>query len=344
MDAPHLLPSTSFLYLKEAATLLKLRKLGKTNKDVSEIGFGGWGIGAAWWGTTKDEESLEALKTAWAAGVTFYDTAYVYGDGHSEKLMAQALSGKPAFIATKIPPKNDEWPGNPATPVTSVFPKDWIISCTERSLKNLKRETLDLTQFHVWSDAWLKQDEWKETVAQLKRQGKISAFGVSINDHQPNSALELVASGLVDTVQVIFNIFDQSPLEQLFPLCKKHQVGVIVRVPFDEGGLTGTLTNDTKFEDGDFRKKYFQGDHLTQTVDRAKKLEKFLGPDVSTLSELALRFVLSFDDVSVVIPGMRKKTHVASNVGVSGKPRLSSALQQELKGHAWARNFYGWWE
>jgi aryl-alcohol dehydrogenase-like predicted oxidoreductase len=323
---------------------MEYRVLGKTKWKVSEIGFGGWGIGASWWGSTDDKESLAALKAAWDAGITFYDTAYVYGDGHSEELMAQALRGKDAIIATKIPPKNQQWPPTPKTKIQDAFPSDWIVSCTERSLQKLSREAIDLTQLHVWTDAWIDRDEWKEAVARLKKQGKIRAFGVSINDHDPNSALKLVASGLVDTVQVIYNIFDQAPAEQLFPLCQKHNVGVIVRVPFDEGGLTGTLTKDTKFEKGDFRGQYFRGSNLTDTVARVEKLKSFLGNGTATMPDLALKFVLSHPAVSVVIPGMRKPRHVEANVRVSGAGLLDKKKLEQLKAHAWQRNFYGWWD
>ena len=323
---------------------MNFRKLGKTNWDVSEIGFGGWGIGRTWWGPTDDSESLVALKTAWDAGVNFFDTAYVYGDGHSEKLMARALKGKPAIIATKIPPKNQAWPADPKVPCADVFPADWIQACTERSLKNLDRDTLDLTQLHVWTDAWLDNDEWKEAISKLKSSGKIRAFGVSINDHDPNSALSLVASGLVDTVQVIFNIFDQSPEEKLFPLCQKNNVGVIVRVPFDEGGLTGAFSAETKFEKEDFRAKYFRGDNLRQTVERVGKLKGLLGEDAKTLPELALKFILGHPAVSTVIPGMRRKENVKANTAVSQSAPLSTSKMAELKQHAWPRNFYDGWD
>ena len=323
---------------------MKKRTLGRTGWSVSEIGFGAWGIGAKWWGPTDDRASLDALAAAWDAGINFFDTAYVYGDGHSEQLIAKALAGKPAVVATKVPPKNDVWPAKSGSPVNESFPADWIRSCTERSLKNLKRDALDLQQLHVWTDSWLAKDEWKETVARLKKEGKIRAFGVSINDHDPNSAVELVASGLVDTVQVIFNIFDQSPAEKLLPLCKEHNVGVIVRVPLDEGGLTGTLTKDTTFPKGDFRGSYFRGDNLTQTVTRVDKLKGLLNGEAQTMPELALRFLLSHDAVSTVIAGMRQKKNVAMNTAVSDGRALSPSLMGELKKHAWARNFYGRWD
>ncbi len=323
---------------------MKTRVLGKTGWPVSEIGFGGWGIGAKWWGPTDDAESKAALTAAWNAGVTFFDTAYVYGDGHSEKLIAEALAGKPAIVATKIPPKNQSWPARRDTPLEDAFPESWIRSCTERSLKNLKRDTLDLQQFHTWTDAWAGRDEWKETISALKKEGKIRAFGVSIADHAPETALDLVASGLIDTVQVIFNIFDQSPADELLGLCRKHNVGVIVRVPLDEGGLTGTLTRDTRFPEGDFREKYFRGDNLAQTVERVERLCALLGPEAKTMPELALRFLLSHPDVTTVIAGMRRPRHVAENTAVSDGRALSATLKNGLKTHSWKRNFYGWWD
>lgn len=322
---------------------MRYRTLGKINQRVSEIGYGAWGIGRTYWGPTDDAESLKALAAAWDAGITFYDTAYVYGDGHSERLIAEALQGKPAFIATKIPPKNNMWPPKPTTPLAETFPASWLVSCTERSLKNLKRDALDLTQLHVWTDAWIDGD-WLETISILKSSGKIKAFGVSINDHDPNSALKLVSSGLIDTVQVIFNIFDQSPVEKLFPLCEEHHVGVIARVPFDEGGLTGSFNESTKFPKGDFRGQYFRGENLTQTIRHVEKLKPLLDPATPTLPELALKFILGHKTVSTVIPGMRHERHVRSNVGVTQSEPLSGARMKELKKHAWPRNFYGWWD
>lgn len=326
------------------ASKMKHRTFGRLGWAVSEIGFGGWGIGRTWWGTVDDRNSIRALQLAWDKGVNFFDTAYVYGDGHSEKMMAQALKGKSALIATKIPPMNRVWPGRASTPIRAVFPKNWIVSCTERSLRNLKRDTIDLTQFHVWSDAWLHNDEWQAAVFRLKQQGKIRGFGVSINDHEPQTALKLVESGLVDSVQVIFNIFDQSPAQKLFPLCQKRNVAVIARVPFDEGGLSGKLTKDTVFEPGDFRRGYFRGDRLSKTVERADHLKKFLSKKTKTLPQLALRFVLSHDAVSTVIPGMRQPFHVQQNTAVSDGKNLSLPLMKKLKRHAWRRNFYGLWE
>lgn len=320
---------------------MRYRTLGKTGLSISEIGYGGWGIGRSWWGPTDDTLSCQALSRAIDLGVTFFDTAYVYGDGHSERLIGSVLKerGAQAVIATKIPPKNWGWPASPQTPLKETFPAEWIRTCTERSLKNLGREPIDIQQFHVWTDAWLADDSWKETVRQLKETGKIRCFGVSINDHQPESALRLVGSGLCDTVQVIYNIFEQRPAEQILPLCQKHQVGVIVRVPLDEGSLTGRFTPDTKFEGEDFRKEYFAGNRLKQTCERVERLRFLIRGETQTLAQASLKFCLNHPAVSTVIPGMRRPEHVEENVAASDGPLPPEDLER-LKTHAWPRNFY----
>lgn len=322
---------------------MRYRTLGKTGVTISEIGYGGWGIGKSWWGKTDDAVSCQALHRAIELGVTFFDTAYVYGDGHSERLIGSVLKEcRPqAVIATKIPPKNWEWPASPATPLNDAFPSDWIQACTERSLKNLGREPIDFQQFHVWTDEWLADDSWKEAIRELKQAGKIRFFGVSVNDHQPESALQLVASGLCDTVQVIYNIFDQTPAHQLFPLCQQHNVGVIVRVPLDEGSLTGRFTPDTTFEEEDFRKEYFAGDRLRETCKRVDRLRFLVRGETRTLAQAALKFCLAHPAVSTVIPGMRRPEHVEQNVAASDAPPLPPEHIEELTAHAWPRNFYG---
>lgn len=309
------------------------------------MGFGAWGIGHSWWGPTDDTVSRKALRRAWELGITFYDTAYVYGDGHSERLIGALLkdiggSGPSAFVATKIPPKNWRWPADAHTPLRDAFPRDWILSCTERSLMNLEIETIPLQQLHVWTDAWVEEQEWQEAVTRLKKQGKILFFGVSVNDHQPESALKLVASGLVDAIQVIYNIFEQSPEKELFPLCQKKGVAVIARVPLDEGSLTGTLTPSTVFPEGDFRREYFGQGRLQEVCRRVDRLRTLLDSSVATLPELALRFCLSHPAVSSVIPGMRKPDHVEANAGIADRGSLAPDLLLNLKAFHWPRNFY----
>lgn len=321
---------------------MRYRRLGRTNVEVSEIGFGAWGIGKGWWGPTDDALSIRALLRALELGVTFIDTAYGYGDGHSEQLIAQAFRafGQRVFVATKIPPKTSDWPPKPTTPAREAYPKGWIIECTERSLKNLQADCLDLQQLHIWRDEWLSEEEWKEAVQRLKEQGKIRFFGVSIIDHQPETALKIVQSGLVDCVQVIYNIFDQQPSDKLFPLCLQHDVGVIARVPFDEGSLTGTLRPDMKLDPNTFQGFYFRGDRLKETCKRVEGLKVFLREEVESLPKLALKFCLSHKAVSTVIPGMRRPEHVEENSAASDGKLLQPEELEALKAHAWRRNFY----
>jgi aryl-alcohol dehydrogenase-like predicted oxidoreductase len=285
---------------------------------------------------------MRALHKAVDLGVNFIDTALAYGRGHSEGLVGNLLKERKerVFVATKIPPKNGEWPARKESKLNEAFPHEHIVKCTERSLRNLRVETIDIQQFHVWNDEWTEESEWWDAVSKLKEQGKIRFFGVSINDHQPENALRLGASGKVDTFQVIYNIFDQSPEEQLFPFCQKNNIGVIVRVPFDEGALTGSITTESTFPPGDFRNGYFEGDRRGQVVDRVSKLKQLLGTEAATLPELALRFTLSHPAVSTVIPGMRTVRNVEANCGVSDNRALSDRLRAELKNHRWERNFY----
>ena len=327
-----------------AAKVLPYRKLGRTGLEVLPIGYGAWGVGKSMWGPTDDEQSLKALTRALELGCNFFDTAYVYGDGHSERLIAKAFEefGKRALVATKAPPKNFSWPSRGL--LKETFPADWLIACTERSLRNLKTDCVDIQQLHVWQDSWLKEPEWDKTlraVEVLKKHGKIRFFGVSINSRDPKSALEIVRSGVVDTVQAVFNLFEQEPREELFPLCREKNVGIIARVPLDEGGLSGTLSEDSKFDEDDFRSNYFAGGLLKETVRRAKILENILVHErkaSKNLPEGALRFCLGFPEVSVVIPGMRTIKHVESNIALAASRPLEKSLLEELHPHAWKRN------
>jgi aryl-alcohol dehydrogenase-like predicted oxidoreductase len=319
---------------------MKTRRLGRTGVSVSEIGYGAWGIGGSQWIGAKDDESLKALHRAVDLGLNFIDTALAYGDGHSEQLVGRLVRERKETIhvATKVPPANWEWPA--AKPAAEVFPAEHIRKSAETSLKNLGLERIDLLQLHVWLDDYLQADWIRDTFAALQREGKVRWVGISINDHAPASALQAVASGVFDTVQVIYNIYDPTPADALFPACLKHDVGVIVRVPFDEGGLLGNITPETVFPKGDFRNVYFKADRKNEVHARTEALRPLLGDEAQALPELALRFCLSQDAVSTVIPGMRRLGSVESNIGVSDGRRLSPALRERLRGHAWPRNFY----
>ena len=330
----------------ETALKLPHRTLGSSKLSVSEIGFGGWGIGKSMWGKTDDHESLAALRAALDAGVDYFDTAYAYGAGHSERLIARAFkdAGRRGVVSTKAPPKNMEWPGHPRSRLGLVFPPEWLRLCAERSLRNLGGEGLDLFQFHVWHDEWLKDPLWPELAAEmakLKKEGKVRHWGVSINNDNPESALELVRAGHAQVVQVLFNMFDQRAADKLLPLCKEKGVGVIVRCPFDEGSLTGTLTRETRFEPEDFRSHYFGGERLAETCRRADDLARaVIGPKAETLAAAALKYALSFDAVSTVIPGMRRVSHVTFNARAADGRYFDAAELARIAGHRWVRDFY----
>jgi aryl-alcohol dehydrogenase-like predicted oxidoreductase len=321
---------------------MRYRKLGRTGIEVSEVGYGAWGIGGKQWKGGTDDESIRALHRAFELGLNFIDTALAYGDGHSERLVGQVLPSAPhrVYVATKVPPKNRVWPAQPGSRIEDVFPYDYIVACTEESLRNLKVETVDLQQLHVWNPEWTDRDEWKRAFEDLKKSGKVRAVGISINDHQPNSALDIVNTGLIDTVQVIYNIFDQTPEEKLFPLVRKMDVGVLARVPLDEGSLTGTITENSNFEGDEFRASYFKGDRKKQVVEHVKKLKQDLEGVPGTLPEIALQFCLSNPAVSSVIPGMRQVRNVESNCAVSDRGPLDAGVLAKLRKHAWDKNFY----
>jgi aryl-alcohol dehydrogenase-like predicted oxidoreductase len=308
---------------------------------VSEVGYGAWGIGGTQWLGGADKESLEALRRAIDLGLNFIDTALAYGDGHSEQLVGRVIRevGHRIFVATKVPPKNEQWPALPGIGIEKVFPYRYILRSTETSLRNLKLDTIDLQQLHVWNPEWIGRDEWRRAFEDLKKSGKVRAVGVSINDHQPDSALELIRTGLIDTVQVIYNIFDPTPNRNLFPLCAEHNIGVIARCPFDEGALTGAVREDTVFDPEDFRAWYFRDDRKKEVVAHVAALERDLA-GTGSLPEVALRFCLSHPAVSTVIPGMRRVRNAEMNCRVSDSGPLDSTLLEALKHHAWNKNYY----
>jgi len=322
---------------------MQMRPLGRTGLRVSEVGYGAWGIGGALWVGARDDESLRALHRAVDLGVNFIDTALGYGMGHSEGLVGRLLRERreAIYVATKVPPKDLGWPARRGVPVSKCYPADHIVECCEKSLRNLGTDHVDVLQLHTWQDRFLDEDGWRDALLSLKKSGKARLLGVSINDHDPGSALRAVKSGVFDTFQVIYNIFDQSPEDELFAACLADGRGVIARVPFDEGALTGTITPETEFPDGDFRNHYFGGDRKRQVWDRVLRLKKLLAEgEAKTLPELALRFCLAHDAVSTVIPGMRKVANVEANTSVSDGRRLTPSARTALRTHAWHRDFY----
>lgn len=321
---------------------MKYRTFGRTGWQVSEIGYGMWGL-AGWTGSDK-AEVLRALQRSVELGCNFFDTAWGYGEGVSEQILGQLLKDNPdrqLYAATKIPPKNRRWPSKPDFQLADVFPADYIVEYTEKSLTNLGVDTIDLMQFHVWEDGWAGRDEWQEAIQQLTQAGKVRAWGLSVNRWEPDNCLDTLRTGLIDAVQVIYNIFDQNPEDQLFPLCRELNIGVIARVPFDEGTLTGTLTKETTFPADDWRSTYFVPENLNSSVDHAEALKPTI-PSGMTMPELALRFILANPDVHTTIPGMRQIRNVEANIATSDGQPLPENLLQELKRHRWDRTPTEW--
>jgi aryl-alcohol dehydrogenase-like predicted oxidoreductase len=316
---------------------MRYRRFGRTNWSVAEIGHGMWGMGG--WTGSDDEESLRALDRSIALGCNFFDTAWVYGLGKSEKLLGQTLRAhrdRQLLIATKIPPKNMQWPALDDYAVGDAYPEDHIREYTEKSLRNLGVDGIDLQQFHVWSDSWAPNPGWQHVVRDLRESGMVRAFGISVNRWEPSNVLRALDTGLIDCVQVVYNIFDQSPEDELFPYCQEHDIAIIARVPFDEGSLTGTLARDSRWPEGDWRNIYFAPDRLEPILDRVERLRPLV-PTGMDLPELALRFILGHPAVSTTIPGMRRPRHVERNLRASDGTLLPPRLCNALRAHRWDR-------
>ena len=321
---------------------MEYRRFGRTDWQVSEVGYGMWGMGG--WSGSNDEESLASLQHAVELGCNFFDTAWAYGEGRSERLLGQLVRANPEkklYTATKIPPKNRKWPSRSEFSLDDCFPPDYIEEYVHRSLENASLESFDLMQFHVWEDMWVEDDRWANKMDELRSQGLVQAVGISLNRWEPWNGVRTVRSGLIDAVQVIYNIFDQNPEDELFPACRENDVAVIARVPFDEGTLTGTLTKESTWPEGDWRNTYFVPENLIPSVERADAL-KPLVPAGMTMPEMALRFILNNSTVSTIIPGMRKRAHVASNIAASDAGHLPEELHAQLRAHRWERKPSEW--
>jgi aryl-alcohol dehydrogenase-like predicted oxidoreductase len=327
------------------------RWFGPKGWHVSEIGYGMWGMGS--WSNSDDDESLKSLQAAIDQGCNFFDTAYAYGDGRSENLLGQIVRANPSkklYTATKVPPKNREWPARADSKLEESYPPDHVEEFVHRSLENSRLERFDVIQFHTWNDEWLRDDRWFYKVDDLRSQGLIRAIGISLNRWEPWNGIRAVRTGQIDGVQVIYNVFDQNPEDELFPACQEMNVAVIARVPFDEGTLTGTLTKESRWPEGDWRNTYFTPENLNASVDRAEALKEVIknwnrehkGERELTMPELALRFILSNPTVTTIIPGMRKLSHVRSNIEASDAGPLPKDLLEELKKHRWVRKPTPW--
>jgi aryl-alcohol dehydrogenase-like predicted oxidoreductase len=325
---------------------MNYRRFGKTGWNVSEIGYGMWGL--AGWTGSDDNETIDSLQRSVDLGCNFFDTAWAYGDGRSEQILGKILEANPTggptktlYTATKVPPKNRKWPSSPAMTLDDCYPPEYVVEYVDKSLANLGQRTLDLIQFHTWEDAWLGDPRLRPALEKLLTSGKVRALGISINRWQPANGVKAVRTGLFDAVQVIYNIFDQNPEDELFPACREKDVAVIARVPFDEGTLTGTLTLDSQWLAEDWRSTYFVPENLKTSVEHAEKLKPVV-PAGMTMPEMALRFILNNKDVSTIIPGMRKRKHVEANLAASDKGPVPAALHAELRKHRWDRTPKKW--
>jgi aryl-alcohol dehydrogenase-like predicted oxidoreductase len=317
---------------------MRYRRFGRAGWDVSEIGYGMWGMGG--WSGSDDEESLRSLQRAVDLGCNFFDTAWAYGEGHSEGLLGRLVRANPdkrLYTASKIPPKNRKWPSRREYALDETFPPEHIEEYVHSSLRNSGLESIDLMQFHVWEDAWVEDERWAKKMDEMRALGLVGAVGISINRWEPWNGVRAVRSGLVDAVQVIYNIFDQNPEDELFPACREMDVAVIARVPFDEGTLTGTLTKESRWPEGDWRNTYFVPENLVPSVERADALKPVTERAGVGMPEMALRFILSDPTVSTIIPGMRKTRHVESNIAASDAGPLAADLLAELRAHRWER-------
>lgn len=321
---------------------MKYRSFARLGWQVSEIGYGMWGMGG--WTGSDDEESVASLDRAVELGCNFFDSALGYGNGHSDRLLGELVRRHPQrriYTTTKVPPLNGQWPSRRGMPLGEVFPPDHIEHSLHRSLEHSGLDHFDLVQFHVWEDEWVDDDRWRRAVEDLRAQRLLSGIGISINRWEPWNAVRTVRSGAIDAVQVIYNVFDQAPEDELFVATREMNVAVIARVPFDEGSLTGTLKADSVWPEGDWRNTYFVPENLRATLERVDRLRPVV-PQGMTLPELALRFILSHPAVATIIPGMRKLRHVEANVAASDAGPLSAEILGQLRGHRWDRKPAAW--
>ena len=317
---------------------MRYRRFPRFDWDISEIGYGMWGMGG--WTGSDDAESAASLDVAVSLGCNFFDTALAYGEGKSERLLGELLPRHPSarlFTATKVPPRNRRWPGRAETPADQVFPYDYVMESAEISRDNIGVDTIDLLQLHVWDDTWTSDHGWQRAAHDLKQRGAIHAFGISVNRWEPHNVLRAIDTGLVDAVQVVYNIFDQSPADVLFPACERLGVSVISRVPFYEGSLTGTLTSESIWPEGDFRNMYFAPPNLEETLGRVAPLQQTVEGWHLTLPDAALRFILAHPAVTTVIPGMRRRRHVEANIAAADALPLDAAALDALRAFRWDR-------
>ncbi len=320
---------------------MKKRKFGNSGLEVSEIGFGAWAIGGSW-GEQSDKDSLEGLKTALDNGVNFIDTAAGYGNGKSEQIIGEFLKSRSetVYVCTKTPPAPGKWPPSPYCKIEERYSEKYLRENVEERLKNLEVESLDVLLLHTWTRAWNDNPVALKILQKMKSEGVVKQIGISTPEHDQNCVVQLMRDGMVDVLQVIYNIFEQEPAAQLFPVAKETGTGIIVRVAFDEGVLTGKYTGNESFGPDDFRSNYFAGDRLERGVRRTEQIKKEFKEGGYSMPELALKFALSHEAVSTVIPGIRNKQQAIQNTSVSNLPELSEDMLIRLREHSWNRGFW----
>jgi aryl-alcohol dehydrogenase-like predicted oxidoreductase len=318
---------------------MKHRTFGRLGWQVSQIGFGAWALGGGAWGQQSDDESIAALHRAIDLGVNLIDTAAGYGNGRSERVIAQALQGRrdKVLLVSKTPPQKGPWPPMPHDAVEERYPESYLRTNLEERLRNLRVDCLDVLLLHVWSRSWNRDPAPLETLRRLTQEGKIRAFGISTPDHDQDQLNTLLATGAIDVIQIVYNIFEQQPAAEALPVALDNGVAVMGRLVFDEGSLTGKLTTDTRFPEGDFRNNYFRGDRLPETVKRVEKVRAELAGSGYTLPQAAIQFALAHPAMSTVIPGMRNVAQVEANLAAGDMPPLHAALMEKLYKHIWNR-------
>ncbi len=320
---------------------MKYRKFGKTGMEVSEIGFGAWAIGGNW-GDQKESDSLEGLETALDKGVNFIDTAAGYGNGKSEKIIGEFLKSRTeqVYVCTKTPPAPGKWPPSPYCKIEERYPEKYLRENVEERLTNLQASSLDVLLLHTWTRAWNDNPVALEILQKMKSEGVIKNIGISTPEHDQNCVIQLMRDGVIDVLQVIYNIFEQEPAAQILPVAKETGTGIIVRVAFDEGVLTGKYRGDEKFGRDDFRSNYFAGDRLMRGVKRTEKIRDEFKNSGYSMPELALKFAMTHEAVSTVIPGIRNRNQALQNTAVSDLPDLKPGTLLQLQEHTWNRGFW----
>jgi aryl-alcohol dehydrogenase-like predicted oxidoreductase len=320
---------------------MKHRPFGNKGIDVSEIGFGAWAIGGSW-GHQKESDSMEALEVAVDQGINFIDTAAGYGDGRSERIIGEFLKGRNerVTISTKTPPVPGKWPPSPYCRIGERYPEKYLRENLEERMRNLQTEQIDILLLHTWTRAWNDSPEALYVLQKMKSEGLVKLVGISTPEHDQNCVIQLMREGLVDAVQVIYNIFEQEPAAQLLPVALETGTGIIVRVAFDEGVLTGKYKATDTFEKDDFRRHYFAGDRLDRSVKRVERIRKAFGDSGYSLPQLALKFALSHPAVSTVIPGIRNREQALQNSEISSLPDPDEEVLMQLREHTWNRAFW----